>query len=179
MYPLAPVTKTVSAIQGATTIVGKNPPNEILTHFFAAGSNIRGTTHLVGGYEMTEEGAPKNQLIMLGAGITVAGVVMVPIVYLLSQVVPEYSWSGLYLAICGVGLLGITLLGVGAGMATSGSTISHRAEDPGIISVKTADSVYLIPPNVQPPTVPQSLQSGEESQHSPQLSTNPSENPPL
>jgi hypothetical protein len=117
--------------------------------------------------KMVEERPPTNQLIVLGIGLTIAGIVMVPMVYLLSQSVPEYSWTGLYLAVCGVTLLGMVLIGVAIGMATSGSTISHRTEDPGTFAVRTTEAVYHYAPSVQSPqtsTTPPPTQTASTSQ---------------
>ncbi len=67
---------------------------------------------------------------------------------------------------CGLFLLGVVVLGVGAGMNTSGSSIANRTEQPGTIAVRTPEAVYHYAPTVQPPSV-QEVPTEEISPQSP------------
>ncbi len=93
------------------------------------------------------------QLTVGGAVLAGFGFVVIILLVGLMVMAPDLDISYLFTIGCGLFLLGILLLGVGAGMTTSGSSIANRAEQPGTIAVRTSEAVYHYAPSVQQPLV--------------------------
>ncbi len=105
--------------------------------------------------------------LMVGGGAS-AGIGFVVLILSVGLIVmsPDFDISYLFTIGCGLFLLGFVVLGVGAGMNTSGSSIANRTEQPGTIAVRTPEAVYHYAPTVQPPSV-QEVPTEEISPQSP------------